>query len=87
VLFFRQRHGADDAATAESVAALRRRGGRIAVFSDRIEDLADYRRLTQGLDIAQAPAIVIVGRDRRTQLVEGFIDAESLAQQVRDGRR
>lgn len=87
VLFFRQRGGADDDATAASVRALRRERGGPAVFADQIEDVGHYRRVTQGLDIAQAPAVVIVGRDHRSHLIEGFIDAETLAQQVRDARR
>ena len=87
VLFFGGA-GSDDAQTADSVRALRAssRSG-VAVFMDKLSNLADYRRVVEGLDVSQAPSIVIVDRDRNARLLEGFIDAGSLRQDVADVAR
>jgi hypothetical protein len=87
VLFFAGK-GGDDALTADSVrrvrAASRRR---VAVFMDKLSHLSDYRRVVEGLDVSQSPSIVLVGRDRRARLYEGYVDAESLRQYVADVAR
>jgi hypothetical protein len=87
VLFFTQRGPADDTATRQSVRALKARGGRVSVFSDKIANLSRYHRVVGDLGVAAAPAVVIVGRDLEARLIEGFVDKESLLQQVRDARR
>ena len=51
-----------------------------------ITKLARYRRVVTDLGVTQAPAVVIVGSDRKARLLEGFIDAGTLRQQVKDGR-
>ena len=85
VLFFYQRGAADDGATARAVAGLRGSRG-VAVFSDSVARVARYRRLVEGTGLAQAPAVVVIDRDRKAGLVEGFVDAETLAQVVADAR-
>jgi len=84
VLFFGQ-GGADDAATADAVDAVRDLKG-VSVFTDSIARLARYRAVVSGLGVAQAPAVVIVGRNREALLVEGFVDAGTLEQLVVDAR-
>jgi len=84
VLFFGQ-GGADDVATAEAVASLRGLK-RVAVFRDGIQNLGKYAGVVSGLGVAQAPAVVIVGRQRRARLIEGFVDSGTLRQQVVDAR-
>jgi hypothetical protein len=85
VLFFFQRGSADDEATARAVSALRRRGG-AKVFSAPISRLASYGAVTAGAGVSQAPAIVILRKGRGARLVEGFVDPETLIQQVADAR-
>jgi len=84
VLFFRQR-GADDAATAHALRSLRGLK-RTSVFRDGIRHLPRYRAVVGGLGVAQAPAVVIVGKQREAQVVEGFVDAGTLKQLVLDAR-
>ena len=84
VLFFRQQGSADDDATARAVASLRGRRG-LAVFSAPISRLADYRAIADRVGVSQAPSVVIVGR-KGARLVEGFVDRETLAQEVADSR-
>jgi hypothetical protein len=80
--------GADDSLTADSVRSLKASAGHgVAVFMDKLSNLADYRRVVEGLDVSQAPSIVIVDRDKKAQVLEGFIDAGSLRQDVADVAR
>ena len=85
VVLFLGQGGADDLATAEGVASLRGLK-RVAVFRDGIQNLARYRGIVSDLGVAQAPAVVIVGKKRRARLIEGFVDAGTLRQHVVDAR-
>ena len=85
LLYFRGSPSADDRATARAVAGLRRQHG-VAVFADRIGRLGRYRAVVGELGIAQAPAVVIVGRGRSARVVEGYVDPTTLAQDVADAR-
>lgn len=84
ILFFYKPGSADDQATARGVAALR--GPRVAVFSNPVGRLAKYRGLVGQLGISQAPAVVIIRKDRTARVVEGYIDPATLAQDVADSR-
>lgn len=85
VLYFRGSPSADDRATARAVAGLRDLRG-VSVFADRIGRLGRYRAVVGELGIAQAPAVVIVGRGRSARVVEGYVDPTTLAQDVADAR-
>lgn len=84
VLFFFQ-NAADDDATGTGVNSLRGIRG-VKVFRDGITNLAKYRAVTAGLGVARAPAVVVVGRDRKAQLLEGYVDQATLTQIVVDAR-
>ncbi|MBA3358831.1 MAG: hypothetical protein H0U20_05185 [Thermoleophilaceae bacterium] len=84
MLFFRQ-SAADDSATATAVNGVRGTKG-VAVFQAPISKLADYRGLVSGLDIAQAPVVVVVDRSRQARVIEGYLDPASLKQMVRDAK-
>jgi hypothetical protein len=84
VLYFGAQ-GADDTLTAASVRDLKGSAGSgVTVLMDKLSNLADYRRVVEGLEVSQAPSIVIVDRARKAQLLEGYIDAGSLRQAVAD---
>jgi len=80
--------GTDDVLTADSVRSLKATAGPgVAVFMDKLSNLADYRRVVEGLNVSQAPSIVIVDRAKKAEVLEGFIDAGSLRQDVADVAR
>jgi hypothetical protein len=58
----------------------------VSVFTAPITKVARYRRVINNLGVTQAPAVVIVGKDRKARLLQGYIDPLSLRQQVKDGR-
>jgi hypothetical protein len=87
VLYFGGK-GTDDALTADSVRSLKASAGHgVAVFMDKLSNLADYRRVVEGLNVSQAPSIVLIDRHQKAQVFEGFIDAGSLRQDVADVTR
>ena len=56
------------------------------VLSDDVRNAKRYGKLVEDLGVTQAPAIVIVDRGGKARLIEGFVDAESLVQDVADAR-
>ncbi len=86
VLFFSRPGAADDTGARQAVAKLDGMDG-VQVFSPKFEDLDQYRPVLAGVGVAQVPAIVIAKPGRKAQLVEGFVDQQSLRQQVEDALR
>lgn len=85
VVFFYQRKGIDDAITADAVAALRLRT-HAAVFADSVDHVAAYGQVVQAAGVNRAPSIVVIGKQGRARLIEGYVDSETLAQEVIDTR-
>jgi hypothetical protein len=83
ILFFRQR-GADDDAVAAAVKSQRGRKN-VAVFILPVGQAPKYEQFGGG-NVVRAPSIVILDRDRKPRLFEGFIDPATLAQAVTDAR-
>ena len=85
LLFFYQPGSADDDATGAAVDEVRGTSG-VATFSVPVTRVARYREVIDPAGVSQAPAIVIVDRERRVRLLEGFVDGETLRQSVEDAR-
>ena len=82
VLFFGVQ-GHDDRATRRATQAVR---GKAAVFIGSVYHLDEYARIVGALPITQVPATVVIDRQRRARVVEGFADAGTLEQLVADAR-
>lgn len=82
VLAFTQGGGADDKAVRSAVESL----SGVPVFIDDVRNIAGYRKVVGQLDLDRAPAVVIVRGDGKAEVLEGYVDAGSLAQQVEDAR-
>jgi hypothetical protein len=81
--------GIDDRLVRNSVESLS--GERhVAVFVARAKDVARYSRITQGVGVDQAPALVVVrprsetGSVPQAQVSYGFRDSQSVVQAVHD---
>ena len=85
VIFFKNPRALDDQAAAESVRSLDRRTKNVVVLSDDVRNSDRYGSLLEDLKVSQAPAIVVIGRSGKADLIEGYVDADSLVQ-VRAGR-
>jgi cytoskeletal protein RodZ len=86
VLAFFQKRSADDAETRAAVASVKRRHLAV-VFTDSIDRIGRYGSVVGSLGINQAPAVVIIDADKKARLVEGYVDPETLSQEVSDARR
>jgi hypothetical protein len=86
VLFFYEPAASDDQATKAAVRAVRSAGGGVALFQDTVSRISDYRRLVGALGISQSPAMVVIDRNRKAQLFQGYLDSGSIRQTVRDAR-
>jgi hypothetical protein len=86
VIFFQNPRALDDKAVADSVRSLDRKTKHVVVLSDYLGNVDNYGKLLENLGVNQAPAIVIVGRSGKAQLVEGYVDSASLVQVVADAR-
>ena len=87
VFLFTQTGAADDTETRRALRAIDRAGGDVEVLHDSIREIGRYKRVVSGVGVSQAPALVIVGRDRKARVLEGYIDPGTMRQVVRDAGR
>jgi hypothetical protein len=86
VIFFKNPRALDDQAVAQSVRSLDRRTKNVLVLTDDVRNSDRYGSLLEDLQVSQAPAIVVIGRSGKADLIEGYVDADSLVQVVADAR-
>ena len=86
VIFFQNPRALDDQAVAGSVRSLDRRTKKVVVLTDDVRNSDRYGSLLEDLQVSQAPAIVIIGRSGQAELLEGYVDADTLVQVVADAR-
>jgi hypothetical protein len=84
VLFFYDPAASDDQATRAAIRAARGAGRGIALFQDTVAHISDYRRVVGSLGISQSPAMVVIDRNRKAQLLTGYLDSGTIRQTVRD---
>ena len=86
VIFFENPRGLDDRAVASSIRALKRNTAKVVVLTDDVRNVDEYGSLVEDLGVNQAPSIVVINRGGDARLIEGYIDAKTLAQVVADAR-
>jgi hypothetical protein len=88
VLLVARQGGIDDRLVRSSVRSLSAPG--VTVFVTRANKVARYSRITQGVGVSQAPALVVVrpkrvsGSAPEAQVAYGFRDAQGVVQAVHD---
>jgi len=81
--------GIDDRLVRGSVQSLSGQGG-VSVFVTRAKEVARYSRITQGVGVSQAPALVVIRPSRESgsvpeaQVSYGFRNSQSVVQAVDD---
>jgi hypothetical protein len=58
--------------------------GQVRLFQDTVSRISDYRRVVGTLGISQSPAMVVIDRNRKAELLQGYLDAGTIRQTVRD---
>ena len=86
VFFFSKRGPADDVATRGAVHSIRGMP-RVRVFSAGLDDVAAYRPMLANVGISEVPSTVIVRPGKKAVLLQGFVDAGTLRQNVADALR
>src|SRR5215210_3995904 len=86
VVFFFSKPGAADVGTRVAMKSLRGMD-RVAIFDARLDELAAYRPMLASVGISQIPSTVIVRPGKKAILLQGFVDAGTLRQNVADALR
>lgn len=84
VLLFWSRRGTDDRSVKSAVDSLSRRGGKVAVFTDRSKNAARYTKITTAAAVEQTPTLVVVNRHGQARTATGYLDRETVEQYVVD---
>ena len=86
VFFFTDPGAADDVGARTAVRSLRGTP-RVQIFDASLDEVAAYRPMLSTVGISQIPSTVIVRPGRKAVLLEGFVDAGTLRQNVADALR
>lgn len=87
VVFFFSKPGAADDTMARGAVHKLRGMSRVSVFDAGLDEVAAYRPMLSGLGISQIPSTVIVRPGKKAVLLQGFVDAGTLRQNVADALR
>jgi hypothetical protein len=87
VILFWNKRGIDDRSVKKSLDSLPRRKGRIAVFSDQVQNLARYTRITTAASISTTPSLVVVNRKGQAEVINGYLDRQTIGQYVQNALR
>jgi hypothetical protein len=87
VILFWNKAGVDDRSVKDSIDRLPRRGGKTAVFTDKVTNLSRYTRITAAASVNQTPSLVIVNRRGKAEVLNGYYDYQTLRQYVRNAAR
>jgi hypothetical protein len=86
VFLFSSSGAADDVGARLAVDSLRGMR-RVAIFDASLDEVAAYRPMLSNLGISQIPSTVIVRPGKKAVLLQGFVDAGTLRQNVADALR
>jgi hypothetical protein len=86
ILFSKPGGAADDVGARTALRALRGTP-RVEIFNASLDEVAAYRPMLSNLGISQIPSTVIVRPGKKAVLLQGFVDAGTLRQNVADALR
>jgi hypothetical protein len=84
VAIFFNKAGADDRAALRAVRATNRHGGRVATHVIPIAKVGAYNALTTGVQVLQAPTILVIGPDHKARTIVGYTEVKEIDQTVGD---
>jgi hypothetical protein len=87
VILFWNKGGVDDRSVKNSVDQVSRRGGKTAVFTDKIANISSYTRITAAASVTQTPALVVVNPEGQAEVLNGYYDLQTVRQYVRNAAR
>jgi hypothetical protein len=87
VLGFFNHDALDDRATERQLEKVWTFHRRASVHTASIADVQRYQVITRGVDVSQSPSIVVVDRNRKAQLLTGYVDHVAVEQAIMDAMR
>jgi hypothetical protein len=75
---------ADDLGVRRALHGINLHGGKVVVRSVKIANVAHYGAITRGVQVQQAPTVLVIGKDRKARTIVGFTDAHEINQLVGD---
>jgi len=87
VLGFFNHDALDDRATRRQFKKVWTFHGRASLHTASINNVQRYQVITRGVDVAQSPSIVVIDRDRKAQLLTGYVDHMVVEQAIIDAMR
>jgi cytoskeletal protein RodZ len=76
--------GSEDKNVKKAVDGLSRHNGKVAVFTDKPENLAKYTTITAAMELQQTPTLIIVNSDQVARKATGYLDSVTVDQYVVD---
>jgi hypothetical protein len=86
VVLFLDARAADDKAVRAAVHQATKGRAKVTTRIAPISDVGDYAAITQGVAVAQAPTVLIIGPDKKAQVLTGYVDAASITQAISQAR-
>src|SRR3954468_7150422 len=87
VLGFFNPEALDDRATQKQLKKVWTFHGRASVHTASIVDVQRYQVITRGVDVSQSPSIVVIDRNRKAQLLTGYVEHVAVEQAIMDAMR
>jgi hypothetical protein len=87
VITFWNPRGVDDRSVKKSVDGLSKRNGKVAKFTDTMQNLSRYTRVTAAASVTTSPAVVIVNSRGQAEVLNGYYDFQTLNQYVSNAVR
>jgi pyruvate/2-oxoglutarate dehydrogenase complex dihydrolipoamide acyltransferase (E2) component len=87
VITFWNPRGVDDRSVKKSVDRLSKRNGRVVKFTDTMQNLSRYTRVTAAANVTTSPAVVIVNSRGQAEVLHGYYDFQTLNQYVSNAVR
>lgn len=87
VILFWNRNGVDDVSVKKSVDRLSRRGGSVVKFTDTVDNLARYTRITAAATVNSTPSLVVVNSRGQAEVLVGYSDYQTINQFVSNATR
>jgi hypothetical protein len=87
VLLFSSRQASDDAHVRAVLHRIDRHGGKVVVRSAPIGDVGRYDAITRGVQVLQAPTLLVIDPQRKAKAIVGYTDTAEVDQAVDDALR
>jgi hypothetical protein len=87
VLYLWNPKAGDDRIVRSELRHVNRHKGKVVVQVADVRKVARYAPIARGVDVQQSPAIVVVDREHRGTLLQGYADAVTIDQAVSDALR